>query len=394
MGEQTTTETKTEEPETPPNLSETSKKTQKKKIKTKISSHSDLEGILLRPNPDLNELAVLNPSLYQGTELNNGPWPFIYRTEIPDNSLFQRHSIIDFRWLNTPKKLSKTKRTIIKPEFDYEIIGCEDPKLTKVKDTYYITYIAFDGINARIALATTKDFKHIIKRGIIGPQIPLEKAIGLVKDETYKKTWKRDYQCSLKRLKELKSNQEIYLWDKDAILDYNKETNFWELSHRLDPNSHIARAKHWKNFQKPGFWGNQIKNIHKHTSIKKDDFPWACFKVGWGSPTFKVGDKTIALWHGVDEELNYRTSFCEIKNGKIVSIISNPWLEPKKEDRAEYLDKKGNSHSKNVIFSTASLEQKDRVWIYSGSADLQIKYRTTDPNWMYKELNAPNNRRE
>ncbi len=374
-----------DETEPPSDTGET--KTSTALLKKRDSSKQDLEGILLEPNPDLNELAVLNPSLYQNN--NEGPWPFIYRTEIPGE--LGRHSIIDFRLLETPTQLSEEKRTIIWPTKDYEWRGCEDPRLTKVKDTYYITYIAFDGINTRIALATTKDFKIIEKQGIIGPQIPLEEAIGLVGNETYKKIWLRDFKASKKRLKNSKTKKEIYLWDKDAILDYNEETSLWELSHRLDPNSHIARAKDWREFLNQEYWKEQIENIDQYTSIK-NKYPWATRKIGWGSPRFKLGDKYVILLHGVNKKATYRGTFCEIKNGKIVSIITDPLLQPKKDDRCDYLDEKMNKRTKRVIFPATTLVENNRVWIYSGSADYKIKYRTTSEAWLYAELNQSNNR--
>ncbi len=66
---------------------------------------------------------------------------------------------------------------LISPDADYDQYGCEDPRVTKFGDTFYITYTAIDAPldvettqpNIRIALATTKDFITIKKHGIIGP---------------------------------------------------------------------------------------------------------------------------------------------------------------------------------------------------------------------------------
>jgi predicted GH43/DUF377 family glycosyl hydrolase len=66
---------------------------------------------------------------------------------------------------------------LISPDTDYDRYGCEDPRVTKFGDTFYITYTAIDAPlddeinqpNIRIALATTKDFITIKKHGIIGP---------------------------------------------------------------------------------------------------------------------------------------------------------------------------------------------------------------------------------
>src|SRR3990167_5734427 len=72
---------------------------------------------------------------------------------------------------------------LISPDTDYDGFGCEDPRVTKIGDTFYITYTAIDSpihswdktqkgvrkANIRIALATTRDFISVQKHGIIGP---------------------------------------------------------------------------------------------------------------------------------------------------------------------------------------------------------------------------------
>ncbi len=74
-------------------------------------------------------------------------------------------------------KFKRRDDPFIFPEADYDKFGCEDPRITKISDTYYITYTAIDtliekkdpNIKIRIALASTKDFVTVKKHGIIGP---------------------------------------------------------------------------------------------------------------------------------------------------------------------------------------------------------------------------------
>lgn len=63
---------------------------------------------------------------------------------------------------------------LIKPEKDWEIFGCEDPRVTKIGDTYYIFYTAlggfpFDATNIKVAVATTKDLKEIDEKRLVTP---------------------------------------------------------------------------------------------------------------------------------------------------------------------------------------------------------------------------------
>ncbi|GGE24383.1 glycosylase [Marinithermofilum abyssi] len=47
--------------------------------------------------------------------------------------------------------------------------GCEDPRVTKIGDTYILTYTAFDGDCARMCLATSKDLVNWEKHGVVFP---------------------------------------------------------------------------------------------------------------------------------------------------------------------------------------------------------------------------------
>lgn len=62
----------------------------------------------------------------------------------------------------------------IAPQEPFDIIGCEDPRVTKIGDTYYIFYTALSEFPLKphaikVALATTKDFKTIERRELITP---------------------------------------------------------------------------------------------------------------------------------------------------------------------------------------------------------------------------------
>lgn len=56
------------------------------------------------------------------------------------------------------------------PEAEYERNGgVEDPRLVKIGATYYLTYTAYDGKDAQLALATSPDLRHWERQGVIMP---------------------------------------------------------------------------------------------------------------------------------------------------------------------------------------------------------------------------------
>jgi predicted GH43/DUF377 family glycosyl hydrolase len=70
----------------------------------------------------------------------------------------------------------KYPKPIIYPTLPEEKMGCEDPRIVKVNDTYYMTYTAFDGSTARLAIASSKDLINWKKHGIVFPEWPWTKS--------------------------------------------------------------------------------------------------------------------------------------------------------------------------------------------------------------------------
>ncbi|MFI5778015.1 GDSL-type esterase/lipase family protein [Nocardia sp. NPDC051570] len=91
---------------------------------------------------------------------------------------------------------------LLSPEFDYERHGCEDPRITRIGDTYYLTYTGHagdytggpTGPSSLLCLATSTDLRNWTKHGPLfpdfntwgtlpyGPEIPWNKA-GVIHSE-------------------------------------------------------------------------------------------------------------------------------------------------------------------------------------------------------------------
>ena len=122
------------------------------------------EGLLLSPTDNSFENnGVLNPGIYQ--EGNN---VHIFYRAVEDGNF----STIGYAKTEGPLKLVERKsEPLIAREHDYEKHGVEDARIVKIEDTYYLTYTAYDGVNAMGALATSKDLVHFDKKGIITPPV-------------------------------------------------------------------------------------------------------------------------------------------------------------------------------------------------------------------------------
>jgi len=60
---------------------------------------------------------------------------------------------------------------VLEPSASYESRGCEDPRVTCIDGTYYLTYTGFDGKSALLCLATSTDLRNWTKHGPLFPDL-------------------------------------------------------------------------------------------------------------------------------------------------------------------------------------------------------------------------------
>lgn len=143
---------------------------------------------ILTPRTDINweAKAVFNPSVVY----DNGIFRMLYRSypdilafgepkgRKPGFSLKNPVSYIGYAESKDGIHFERRENPFISPDTEYDGFGCEDPRITKMGDTFYVTYTAIDSPidkydirkpNVRIALASTRDFVTVEKHGIIGP---------------------------------------------------------------------------------------------------------------------------------------------------------------------------------------------------------------------------------
>ena len=149
------------------------------------------------------------------------------------------YSSIGYCKLMGPLEIEQRMNTaLISPEFEYEKHGIEDPRIVKIDDLFYLTYTAYDGINALGALATSTDLIHFDKKGIIVPQMTYEEFNSLaetefVLDEKYYRFNQHNHIVEKEGLKML-------LWDKNVIFFPRRINGKLILFHRIRPEIQIV----------------------------------------------------------------------------------------------------------------------------------------------------------
>lgn len=131
-------------------------------------------GVILRKTKlAFEDESVLNPAVIAD---DKGIHLFYRAVHTPNRSS------IGYCLLDSPLSVKERwSKPILAPEYRYESHGIEDPRIVKIEEEYYLTYVAFDGNNALGALATSRDLQHFTRRGIIVPQITLQELDRLTK---------------------------------------------------------------------------------------------------------------------------------------------------------------------------------------------------------------------
>ncbi len=271
----------------------------------------------------------------------------------------------------------KNKVPIIKPQEDYDRWACEDPRVTKVDDTFYITYVALEqrikeggkptydiihNLNSQTALVTTKDFVKFERHGIITPKnsdnrdvvIFPEKINGkfaiLHRPHRWCKNWFND--------------------PRSKEMDVSIPVTFEELPQR--PATWISYSSDLKNWSEHKLL---IRSSHENDE-----------KTGPGAPPIKTDEGWLLIYHHVKKDNNgkiiytAKTAMLDLENPrKIIAKIPYPILEPKE-------DYEVNGDVNNVVFPTGSFIRNGTLSVYYGTADKYCGLATIELKEIIDEL--------
>jgi predicted GH43/DUF377 family glycosyl hydrolase/glycosyltransferase involved in cell wall biosynthesis len=332
------------------------------------------EGIILeKSSNEFENEGVLNPAVIRvGDSVH-----IFYRAVSTGN-----HSTIGYCRLDGPLTLTERwDRPIMVPEFDYEAHGVEDARIVSIENTYYMTYTAYDGINARGALATSKDLVSFTKKGIIVPPITYSEFVDIAENDgdiniKYYRNHKFYYQ-------ETDPEKKMMLWDKNLIFFPRKIDGKFVFLHRIRPGIQIVSVKSLDELTME-FWRDYFHNFH--TSIVLDPiYSHEYSYIGGGCPPIETEAGWLLIYHGVEKTqrgLVYSAcaALLDIDNPtKVISRLPYALFSP------EY-DWELIGEVNNVVFPTGTALFGDTLFIYYGAADEQIACASLNLPSLLKEL--------
>ena len=211
----------------------------------------------------------------------------------------------------------------ISPANDYETFGIEDPRISLIDGTYYISYVGVSPLGVTTHLASTKDFNSFQRHGVIF--CPDNKDVALFPERVNGR-----YYALHRPVSPLFKKHEIWIAESPDL----------------------------------SCWGN-----HRYLCGSRPGF-WDEAKVGAGAVPFKTEAGWLEIYHGADRNNRYCLGAALLdatRPGKIIARSERPILEPQ-------VDYEIKGFFGNVVFSCGLLYEDDKLKIYYGVADTAVCY--------------------
>jgi len=245
------------------------------------------EGVLLEATKnEFENQAVLNPTVVQqGDTLH-----LFYRAVKEGN-----YSSIGYCKLEGPLNIVERKNSpILFPEHDYEIHGTEDPRVVLLDGIYYMFYTAYDGRNALVAYATSKDLKVWEKHGIISARIRYDEAGRFFRSSRLKEK----YHFFISYYKDVVA-EDVLLWEKDSFIFPKKYNNKFALIHRVLPDIQVVCFEDFKDLT-IDFWKDYLKTLGENV-LMEPKFGYESRNIGAGAPLIETERGWLMLYHSVED---------------------------------------------------------------------------------------------
>ena len=331
-------------------------------------------GIVLeKGDSEFENEGVLNPAVIKEGDVIH----LFYRAVRKDN-----YSSISYCRMNSPLKAGeRSGKPVVFPEFGYESHGVEDPRIVKIDDIYYLTYTAYDGVNALGALALSKDLQHFDKQGLIVPLITygdfgmLAESKGAI-NEKYLRYNKQG--GNLER-----QGKKLFIWDKNVIFFPRRINGQLYILHRIKPDIQIVALNDLSELT-PEFWHNYFLNLENHI-VLTPKYEHEISYIGGGCPPIETAQGWLLIYHSVHDTIGgYVYSACaallDLQNPQIeIARLPYPLFIPDKN-----WELKGTVN--NVCFPSGTVLQDDTLYIYYGAADEHIACASVIVSELLNEL--------
>lgn len=332
-------------------------------------------GIILQKSTlDFENAGVLNPAV------------IVFQNRI---HLFYRavrngnHSTIGYCTLDTPLTVSsRREEPILFPEYEYECQGVEDPRIVRIDDLFYLTYTAYNGINAMGALATSSDLLSWHKRGIIVPQLPYGEFSHLAESSgPLNVKYMRYNEYGRHVVDEFSKN---WVWDKNVLFFPRRINGKLAMLHRIKPDIQIVTDIEKTDELTPTYWTQYLQHFPKHI-VMAPKYAHETSYIGGGCPPIETKEGWLIIYHGVcDSVSGFIYSACaallDLEHPEFeIARLPYPLFTPE-------MSWEVNGEVNNVCFPSGAMVKDNLLYIYYGAADECIACASIELNHLLIEL--------
>src|SRR3990167_8045452 len=291
------------------------------------------ENPILKPNSKntWEAQAAFNPSVVK----DQAGYHLLYRAlSFPEKHNGVELSFSSIGYANSRDGIHfENKRQLIVPKYDWESYGCEDPRITKLDNKYYIFYTAlslypFSANGIKVGIAITEDFKIFRKHQVT----PFNaKAMMLFPEKIDGK-----FAALLTAHTDLPPS-------KIVLAFFEKESDMWS----------------------PQYWKEWHADLNSHVIPLLRN---ANDQVEAGAPPIKTKAGWLFIYSYIQNYFSSNKVFgieavlLDLHNPLKVIGRTNRLLAPEKNYELRGI-------VSNIIFPTSAILQDDEVWVYYGAAD-------------------------
>jgi predicted GH43/DUF377 family glycosyl hydrolase len=332
------------------------------------------EGILLKKTGNSFENdGVLNPAAIRvGDDVH-----IFYRAVRKGN-----YSTIGYCKLKGPLTVEERSEVpVLVSQFDYELHGVEDPRISKIDDLYYLSFTAYDGVNALGALAVSKDLVHFDKLGIIVPRVTYNEFRLLA--ESKGPINEKYHRYNERGRVHKKQGKDVLLWDKNVVFFPRRINGKIHFLHRIRPDIQIV-AVHVLLELTTEFWEDYFLHLDEKIVLAPKHKHEVSY-IGAGCPPIETEHGWLLIYHGVHDTVNgFVYSACaallDLENPqKEISRLPYPLFKPE-------FDWEVHGVVDNVVFPTGTALFDDTLYIYYGAADKHIACASVSLSALVAEL--------
>jgi predicted GH43/DUF377 family glycosyl hydrolase len=214
------------------------------------------------------------------------------------------------------------------PFSEYETFGVEDPRITRLADACYITYVAVSPHGAATALMRTRDFGHFERLGLIFPPE-----------------------------------------NKDVVLFPGHVDGQYAALHRPNPNTLFHPPEMWLAYS------DDLRHWGGHAALHGigEDQPWSAGRVGAGCPPIATEHGWLELYHANTKTPDSRSAQVGAYVGALALLDHHAPSRVIAQSEAPVMVAEADFETQgfvpNVVFPTAMIERGDHYLVYYGAAD-------------------------